>query len=49
MEEEGSDEVWRVATLASDDILRMPEIGIEIRVTEFYVDIDFRNGTAAAP
>jgi len=32
-------EMSRVATLASDDVLRMPEFGIDIPVTEFYVDI----------
>jgi Uma2 family endonuclease len=49
MEREGPDEVWRVATLTSDDILRLPEIGIEIPVAEFYVDIDFENEAAAGP
>ena len=47
MEREGPDEVWRVATLTSDDILRLPEIGIEIPVAESYVDIDVQNETAA--
>jgi len=36
-----------VATLTGDDILRMPEIGIEIPVAEFYVDIDFQNEITA--
>jgi len=43
MERERSDETWRATTLTTDDILRMPEIGIEIPVTEFYEDIDFKN------
>ena len=47
MERERPDEAWRVATLTGDDILRMPEIGIEIPVAEFYVDIDFQNEITA--
>jgi len=45
MEREQSDETLRLATLTGDDILRVPEIGIEIPVTEFYEDIDFQNET----
>jgi Uma2 family endonuclease len=41
MERERPDEVWRVTTLTNDDVLRMPEIGIEIPVTEFYEDVSF--------
>jgi len=40
MERERPEEVSRVDTLASDDVLRMPEIGIDIPITEFYVDIE---------
>jgi Uma2 family endonuclease len=35
------DESWRASTLTNDDTLRMPEIGIEIPVTELYEDISF--------
>jgi Uma2 family endonuclease len=41
MERSEPDEAWRTTVLTSDDILRMPEIGIEIPVTEFYDDIAF--------
>jgi Uma2 family endonuclease len=37
----GSDEAWRVTTLTGDDVLRMPEIGIEVPVTEFYDEVSF--------
>jgi len=45
---------WRKCRAASEPrelhllaSLRMPEIGIEIPVAEFYVDIDVQNETAA--
>ena len=41
LEREGPDEAWRNTVLTSDDILRMPEIGIEIPVAEIYEDITF--------
>jgi Uma2 family endonuclease len=41
LERSGPDEVWRTVTLTGGDILRMPEIGIEIPVTELYEDIGF--------
>ena len=34
-------EPWRASTLTKGDILHMPEIGIEIPVTEFYEEITF--------
>jgi Uma2 family endonuclease len=40
-ERSNPDEPWRASTLTKDDILRMPEVGIEIAVTEFYEDISF--------
>ncbi len=49
MERGRSDEAWRVNTLTGDDILRMPEIGIEIPVAELYEDIDFQTEAAARP
>jgi Uma2 family endonuclease len=41
MERDGPDEVWRVTTLTNDDILRMPEIGIEMPVSELYAGVSF--------
>ena len=35
-----------VETLAADDTLRMPEIGIEVPMVEFYVDIDLPDEAA---
>jgi Uma2 family endonuclease len=40
-ERERDDETWRASTLTNDDLLRMPEIGIEIPVGEFYEGITF--------
>lgn len=40
-ERSGPDEVWRAAALTKDDVLCMPEIGIEVPVAEFYEDITF--------
>jgi Uma2 family endonuclease len=41
MAREGPDEAWRTTVLTDDDILRLPEIGIEIPVREIYEDITF--------
>jgi Uma2 family endonuclease len=41
MERDAPDEVWRVTTLTNDDILRMPEIGIEMPVGELYAGVSF--------
>ena len=41
MERDQPNEVWRVTTLTNDDILRMPEISIEIPVAELYEDVTF--------
>jgi Uma2 family endonuclease len=46
-ERTNADEPWRATALTGDDILRMPEIGIEVPVGEFYEDVDF--GSDAAP
>jgi Uma2 family endonuclease len=46
MERERSDEIWRVVTLTSGDILHMPEIGIEIPVAEFYEGVAFDDEVA---
>jgi Uma2 family endonuclease len=51
LERTNADEPWRATALTGDDTLRMPEIGIEIPVSEFYEDVDFGGdaGTAEAP
>ena len=48
MERETPDEAWRTTVLTNDDILRMPEIGIEIPVAEFYEDITFDDQAAVS-
>jgi len=47
LERQGPDEAWRVTTLTSDDVLRMPEIDSEIPVAEFYDGVSFPEETAA--
>ena len=39
---------WQITTLTNDDILRMPEIGIEIPVAEIYADIAFTDQDEAS-
>ncbi len=39
-------EAWRTSVLADSDILRMPEIGIEIPIDEIYEDITFPEADA---
>jgi Uma2 family endonuclease len=41
LERQSPDEAWRTTVLTSDDILRMPEISIEIPVSEIYDGIEF--------
>jgi len=41
MERTTVDQVWQTTVLTNDDILRMPEIGIEIPVAEIYEGINF--------
>ena len=48
MERNGPDEVWRVTSLTNDDVLRMPEIGIEIPLSEMYDGISFPNEDEAS-
>jgi Uma2 family endonuclease len=43
LERTAPDEAWQTTTLTNDDTLRMPEIGIEIPVSEFYEDITFED------
>lgn len=46
LERQGSDEPWRAAALTAADILRMPEIGIEVPVAELYEDVSFPDEAA---
>ena len=41
LDRQSSDEVWKTTVLTAYDILRMPEIGIEIPVAEIYAGIEF--------
>jgi Uma2 family endonuclease len=38
---QNADDAWTATALTTDDTLSLPEIGIEIPVTEFYEDVDF--------
>jgi hypothetical protein len=38
---DGGEEAWTVLTLTGDDTLVLPEIGVEIPVSEFYEDVEF--------
>ena len=40
LERASGDEAWRATALTAEDTLRMPEIGIEIPVADFYHDVD---------
>jgi Uma2 family endonuclease len=44
----GPEEAWRTAVLTTGDILRMPEIGIEVAVAEIYADITFADEDAVS-
>jgi Uma2 family endonuclease len=48
LERSGPDEVWRVTTLTTDDIVHMPEIDIEIPTAEFYDGVSFPDEGAAS-
>lgn len=39
-ERAGANEAWRTTTLRYGDVLRMPEIGIDVPIAEFYEGID---------
>jgi Uma2 family endonuclease len=43
-ERESAEMSWRAVTLTSDDVLRMPELAVEIPVAEFYEAVDFGDG-----
>ena len=48
MERDHADEAWRVTALTNGDVLRMPEIGIEVPVAEFYDELEFTDETGGA-
>jgi Uma2 family endonuclease len=48
LERTRANEPWTATALTGDDILRMPEIGIEIPVGELYEGVDFGDDAAAA-
>jgi Uma2 family endonuclease len=48
MERDGPGEPWRVATLTNDEVLRMPELGIEVPVNELYAGLNFPEEEGAA-
>src|SRR5271157_4825211 len=37
------EDFWTVHALTKDDVLNLPEVGIEIPVAEFYEDVEFEN------
>jgi hypothetical protein len=41
LERQTGDQKWTVTTLMADEVLPLPEIGIEIPVAELYEGIDF--------
>ena len=49
MERSTPEEVWRVITLTNDEILRIPEVDIEIPVSEFYEAIEFEDTEPGEP
>jgi Uma2 family endonuclease len=48
LERSNPEDAWRASTLTKDDILHMPEIGIDIPVAEFYEDVSFPEEGEAA-
>jgi Uma2 family endonuclease len=46
LERRGPEEAWRLSVLGEGEILRLPEIGIEIPIGEIYEDIIFPDGDA---
>jgi Uma2 family endonuclease len=41
LERSSPDQLWQTSVLTNEDILRMPEIGVEIPVAEIYESIEF--------
>ena len=40
---------WAAATLAGEDVLRLPEIGVPVPVADFYRRVDLPDAGQAAP
>jgi Uma2 family endonuclease len=49
LEREGPDDAWRATILTDGNVLRMPEIGIEIPVGELYEGLTFADQDEAQP
>jgi Uma2 family endonuclease len=49
MERDAPEEAWRVTTLTNGEILRLPEIGIEVPVGELYAGMSFTEEESGAP
>jgi Uma2 family endonuclease len=49
LERQAPDEPWQATTLTADDVLHMPEIGIEAPVADFYQDIRFPDEPTIGP
>jgi len=43
MQRSSSDQIWQTTVLTGEDILRLPEVGIEIPVAEIYDGIEFED------
>ena len=48
LERQAPDEAWRATTLTADEVIRMPEIDIEIPVGEFYDGLEFPDEASSA-
>jgi Uma2 family endonuclease len=48
MERSSPDQVWQATVLTNDDILRLPEVGVEIPVTEIYEGLTFPSDDKAS-
>jgi Uma2 family endonuclease len=49
MERQAAEETWRATSLMTgEDILQMPEIGIEVPVAEFYEGVEFSDALTEA-
>jgi Uma2 family endonuclease len=48
MQRSAPDQLWQTTVLTHDDVLRLPEIGIEIPVSELYEDIAFPESDQAS-
>ena len=49
MERTAPDQVWQTTVLTNEDILRMPEVDIEVPVSELYEDISFSDQDDTSP